>query len=92
MATSGLDDRRIPILSTFFNQVIHGHRTLPTSRNGKLFLEALCAQSTPSGLSSLQASVRFDLSVTFLNNHAAPLLRYLQSPDIKSIGSGSVLT
>ena len=103
MATPDSDDRRIASLSAFFNQVIHGRRTLSSSRNGKLFLEALCAQSdpaacahklitTPSGLSSLQASVRFDLSVTFLNNHAAPLLRYLQSPDIKSIGSGSVLT
>jgi hypothetical protein len=103
MAAPGSDDQRIAKLSLYFNRVVHGQRGLSSSRDGKLFLEALCAQpdppacahkliSTPSGLSSLQVSVRFDTSVSFLNNHATPLLRYLQRPDLKSIGSGSVLT
>jgi hypothetical protein len=103
MATPGSDDQRIARLLTFFNKVIHNERTLSTSRDGKLFLEALCAQtdpatcahkllSTPSGLSSLQASIRFDTSVAFLNNHATPLLHYFQCPFLKAISSGSVLT
>jgi hypothetical protein len=102
MAAPGSDDQRIAKLSFLFNKVIHSERALSTPRDGKLFLEALCAQvdpatcihkllSTPAGLSSLQASIRFDTSVSFLNSHATPLLRYLQSPAIKSIGSGSVL-
>jgi hypothetical protein len=102
MAAPSSDDQRITKLSSFFNKVIHNERALSTSRDGKLFLEALCAQadpatcvhkllSTPAGLSSLQASIRFDISVSFLNSHATPLLRYLQSPSLKSIGSGSVL-
>jgi hypothetical protein len=103
MAAPSTDDQRIAKLSLFFNKVIHGQRVLSSSRDGKLFLEALCVQpdppacahkliSTPSGLSSLQVSMRFDTSVSFLNDHATPLLRYLQSPNLKSIGSGSVLT
>lgn len=82
---------------------MHNGRALSTSRDGKLFLEALCAQvdaptcahkllSTSSGLSALQTSVRFDQSVSFLNNEATTLLRYFQTPSLKSIGSGSVLS
>ena len=102
MASSISDDSRATRLSTFFNKVLHGQRTLLTARDGKLFLEALCGQADPvacayklisssSGLSSLQASVRFDTSVTFLNEDAVPLLHYLQAPSLKAVGSGSVL-
>ena len=95
-------DPRVTRLSAFFNKVLHGQRTLSTARDGKLFIEALCVQpdpatcahkllSSPSGLSALQASVRFDTSVTFLNEDAVPLLHYLQAPPLKAIGSGSVL-
>jgi hypothetical protein len=103
MAAPNSDTQRIARLSLFFNKVIHNERSLSTSRDGKLFLEALCAQadpatcahkllSTPSGISSLQISIRFDTSVLFLNSDATALLQYFQSPAIKSIGSGSVLT
>lgn len=102
MATSSSDDQRIAKLSFFFNKVIHNERALSTSRDGKLFLEALCVQadpatcahkllSTPSGISALQTSVRFDTSISFLNGHATTLLQYFQSPALKSIGSGCVL-
>lgn len=102
MASSSSDDARVTKLSAFFHNVIHGQRKLLTARDGKLFIEALCVQadpatcshkllSSPFGLSALQASVRFDISVTFLNNDAVPLLRYLQSASLKAIGSGSVL-
>jgi len=96
------DDRRILQLTAFFHKVINNQRDLSSSRDGKLFLEALCAQPDPPacahklisalcGLSSLQASFRFDTSVSFLNDHAVSLLRYFQNPDLKSISSGSVL-
>jgi hypothetical protein len=102
MTSSSSDDPRVTRLSVFFNKVLYGPRTLSTARDGKLFIEAMCVQadpatcahkllSSPSGLSALQASVRFDTSVTFLNENAVPLLRYLQTPSLKAIGSGSVL-
>lgn len=102
MTSSNSDDPRLTRLSGFFNKVLYGQRTLSTARDGKLFIEALCVQadpatcahkllSSPCGLSALQASVRFDTSVTFLNEDAVPLLCYLQTPSLKAIGSGSVL-
>jgi hypothetical protein len=102
MTSSSSDDARVAKLSAFFNKVVYGQRTLSIARDGKLFIEAMCVQadpatcahkllSSPSGLSALQASVRFDTSVTFLNENAVPLLRYLQTPSLKAIGSGSVL-
>lgn len=103
MSSSSSDDARVTKLTGFFLSVVHGQRKLRTARDGKLFIEAMCIQadpatcshkilSSPNGLSALQESVRFDTSVTFLNKDAVPLLRYLQSPPLKAIGSGSVLT
>ncbi|KAK4983644.1 hypothetical protein LTR50_007101 [Elasticomyces elasticus] len=102
MTSLDSDDPRVTKLSALFNKVLYGQRTLSTARDGKLFIEAMCVQadpatcahkllSSPSGLSALQASVRFDTSVTFLNEDAVSLLRYLQTPSLKAIGSGSVL-
>lgn len=102
MTSSASDDPRVTRLSALFNKVLYGQRTLSTARDGKLFIEAMCVQpdpatcahkllSSPSGLSALQESVRFDTSVSFLNEDAVPLLRYLQTPSLKAIGSGSVL-
>jgi hypothetical protein len=102
MTSTDSDDFRVTRLSAFFNKVLYGQRKLYTARDGKLFIEAICVQpdpatcahkllSTPSGLSALQESVRFDTSVTFLNEDAVPLLHYLQTPSLKAIGSGSVL-
>ncbi|EKD17579.1 NFX1-type zinc finger-containing protein 1 [Drepanopeziza brunnea f. sp. 'multigermtubi' MB_m1] len=100
---SDQSDPRIIRLSKFFNDVLYGRRALNSSRDGKLFLEALCVQadpavcahkllSSPSGVKSLQASMRFDTSPAFLNDHALPLLLYLQDPSLKAIDSGSVLS
>ena len=96
------DSSRVTRLSTFFNNVIYDKRSLSTARDGMLFIEALCVQpdpascahkllSSPSGLLALQASVRFDTSVSFLNGSSVQLLQYLQAPSLKSIDSGSVL-
>lgn len=102
MTSSSSDAARVTKLTVFFHGVLHGQRKLLTARDGKLFIEAMCVQadpatcshkllSSPNGLSALQASVRFDTSVIFLNKDAVPLLRYLQSPSLKAIGYGSVL-
>lgn len=102
MSSSSSDAARVTKLTVFFHGVLHGQRKLLTARDGKLFIEAICVQadpatcshkllSSPNGLSALQASVRFDTTVTFLNKDAVPLLRYLQSPSLKAIGNGSVL-
>lgn len=102
MSSSSSDDARVTKFSAFFHTIINGQRKLNTARDGKLFIEAMCVQadpatcshkllSSPFGLSTLQASVRFDTSVNFLNNDAVLLLRYLQSPPLKAIDSGSVL-
>ncbi|KAF3484283.1 NFX1-type zinc finger-containing protein 1 [Arthroderma uncinatum] len=102
MASSDPDNDRTARLSAFLNKVVHGQRMLSTARDGKLFIEALCAQADPaacahkllsshSGLPALQESVRFDTSPSFLNENAVTLLQYLQSPSLKMIDSGSVL-
>lgn len=102
MASSGSDDRRATKLLTLFKKVLCGERPLSTAKDGKLFIEAICLQadpptcaynliSSPAGISALQASVRFDTSITFLNDSAVHLLCYLQTPSLKVISSGSVL-
>lgn len=102
MTSLSPDDSRVTKLSALFNRVLYGPRILSTPRDGKLFIEAICVQddpascahkllSSPYGLCALQASVRFDTSVAFLNGDAVPLLRYLQTPSLKAISSGSVL-
>ncbi len=100
--SSSTSDPRVARLSKYFNEVLSGKRVLGSSRDGKLFLEALCTQNdhasciyrvqrSKAGLSSLQASMRFDTSSTFINQNALELLRYLQDPSLKTIDSGSVL-
>lgn len=103
MSNPDSSDPRVIRLSKFFNDVLCDRRNLTTSRDGKLFLEsltiqadpALCAHkilSSPSGTKALQASMRFDTSPAFLNDHAPSLLLYLQAPSLKAIDSGSVLS
>lgn len=102
MATSLPDDSRVTKLSKFFIDIIYERRKLNTPRDGKLFIEAVCMQadpltcahkllSSPSGLSAIRASVMFDTSATFLNEHAVTLLQYLQKNSLKTVDSGSIL-
>ncbi|RDW71858.1 hypothetical protein BP5796_07892 [Coleophoma crateriformis] len=97
------NDERARKLAKFFNDVIHERRTLSTSRDGKLFIEAICGQedgptcvhrilSSPGGQAALRSSVRFDTSKVFMNDNAVSLLQFLQDPSLESIDSGSVLT
>ncbi|TVY43119.1 NFX1-type zinc finger-containing protein [Lachnellula subtilissima] len=102
MTTPVVDDIRQARLSRFFNGVIYGQKPVTTATNGRLFIEAICSQPDPaacvskiltstSGLSALQTSVRFDTSVSFLNNHGSKLLLYLQEESLRTINSGSAL-
>ncbi|KDQ11900.1 hypothetical protein BOTBODRAFT_189574 [Botryobasidium botryosum FD-172 SS1] len=92
---------RLARLSKHFDTIIQGRLAL-TPKNSPLFLEAICAQEDPAscvnkliaskaGLTSLQAAMRFDLSVAFFNGPATALLQYLRAPDLQSIGGGNFL-
>ncbi len=102
MASLGADDVRASRRTKFFHNTLYGKRTLSTARDGKLFIEAICAQSDPAncshklissttGLAALQSCVRFDISASFINEHTVLLLRYLQAPILEGIDSGLVL-
>jgi len=102
MTTPLADQIRLTRLSRFFNDVIHGRKSVATSNSGRLFIEATCSQPDPAaciskilsssaGPSALQTSVRFDTSVSFLNNYGSKLLLYLQEESLRTINSGSVL-
>ena len=95
-------DIRAARLTKFFHDLIYSKRTLNSSKDAKLFIEALCSQtdpascshkliSSPAGLSVVQSSVRLDISVPFMNEHASKLLQYLQAPSLKGIDSGALI-
>jgi hypothetical protein len=104
MASSGTNnvDIRAARLNKFFHDAINGKRTLNSSKDGKLFIEAVCSQvdppscahkiiSSPVGLVVVQSSVRLDISASFMNEHSTRLLQYLQEPSLKRIDSSAVL-
>lgn len=103
MASSGTNvDIRTTRLTKFFHDLIYGKRTLNSSKDGELFIEALCGQMDPAscshklissaaGLSVVQSSVRLNISASFINEHTTRLLQYLQKPSLKGIDSGAVL-
>ncbi|KAJ7494735.1 P-loop containing nucleoside triphosphate hydrolase protein [Mycena galericulata] len=83
------DDIRATKLNKLLNEVLHG--TPLTKHNFSRFLEAICSQSdpaacmnkiigSPTGLGSVQAAMRFDLSDEFLNGSATDTIAYLQAP------------
>ena len=92
---------RILKLNKIFNEVIHGNTEL-IPRNAALFLEAICLQQEPvhcinriisskMGLDPVQASMRFDLSLTFLNGSGCSFLQYIQAPELQNISGGDFL-
>lgn len=89
-------------LAKFLNSILKDGHTLKTAQNGILFIEALCGQpdpptciesviSSPNGLSSVQACMRFSASPSFQNGLATNLIRYIQSPTLKTILGGDYL-
>jgi hypothetical protein len=96
------DPARAAKLRKLFDSVLAGSRSLNSSRDGCLFIDALCCQedastcvhrliSSADGLSALRKSVLFDTSTDFLNGKAAILLRYLQDPVLPQISGGVFL-
>lgn len=95
------DTGRLVRLSRALDGVLLG-KTPVTKRNYLQFLEAIVAQtdppsclnklfSSPQGVPSIQAAMRFDVSVSFLNGPATEILIYLSCPELPSIGSGEFL-
>ncbi|KAJ7475848.1 P-loop containing nucleoside triphosphate hydrolase protein [Mycena latifolia] len=94
------DEIRLSKLNKLFNQVLHG--TPLDIYNFSRFLEAIRSQSdhaacvnkivgSPTGLSSIQAAMRFDLTDSFLNGGGTEMIAYLQAPELENIGGGSFL-
>ncbi|KAL6302615.1 P-loop containing nucleoside triphosphate hydrolase protein [Sparassis latifolia] len=86
-------------LNRLFDSILNGKQSL-TPQNGPLFLESICAQADPAtcinkliaasktGLPSLQAAMRYDLSVSFADGLATTVITYMQAPGLETIGGG----
>ncbi|KAJ7104159.1 P-loop containing nucleoside triphosphate hydrolase protein [Mycena belliarum] len=94
------DEIRLSKLNKLFNQVLHG--TPLDQHNFSRFLEAIRSQSnhaacvdkiiaSPTGLESIQAAMRFDLTDSFLNGGGTDTITYLQAPELGKIGGGGFL-
>ncbi|KAJ6531790.1 P-loop containing nucleoside triphosphate hydrolase protein [Mycena capillaripes] len=94
------DDIRASKLNKLLNDVLHG--TSLNNHNFSRFLEAVRGQpdpagcvnkiiASPTGLASIQAAMRFDLTDAFLNGGGADTILYLQAPELETIGGGGFL-
>ncbi|KAJ7650277.1 P-loop containing nucleoside triphosphate hydrolase protein [Roridomyces roridus] len=94
------DDIRVAKLNKLLNDILHGANL--TKHNSPRFLEAIRVQmdpatcmnkiiGSPTGLDSIQAALRFDLSHGFMNGHATETLAYFQAPELEGISGGSYL-
>ncbi|KAJ6576427.1 P-loop containing nucleoside triphosphate hydrolase protein [Mycena vulgaris] len=95
------DDLRLSKLNKLFNQVLRG--TPLNNHNFSQFLEAIRSQAdhagcvnklvgSPTGLASVQAAMRFDLSNSFLNGGGTETIAYLvEAPELETIGGGGFL-
>ena len=94
-----MDKLKIAKLSKLFGAIISGKQPL-NPQNGPLFLEALYTSPDPAGcvdsiinsqngLSSLQSSLRMDISPSFLNDTAAKVLQAIAAPEVSMIANGT---
>jgi hypothetical protein len=95
------DNSRAVKLKRHFEEIINGRLSLDT-RNSVRFLEAIYTQAdtvacvenlrqSDKGLLSLQEAIQLNLSPTFFNGCGASLLRYISSPDLATVGGGTLL-
>lgn len=100
--TGASQSPRFTKLTSYFNDIISGRLPLDTAQNAELFIEGLYAQpdqptcverliSSQSGLQSIQACLRKNISHGFLNGAATNLILYLQDPTLKTICGGDFL-
>jgi hypothetical protein len=96
-----LDKSRTVKLKKHFDDIINGRLSLD-NRNNVRFLEAIYTQTdtvacienlrqSDKGLPSLQEAIRLSISQTFFNGCGASLLRYISSPDLATVGGGTLL-
>ncbi|KAJ7707709.1 P-loop containing nucleoside triphosphate hydrolase protein [Mycena rosella] len=96
-----LDPARRNRLNKVLNDILRGTQKL-TAQNNPHFLEAICIHpdaaacvndiiSLPAGLTSIQESMRFDLTTKFFNGRAADLITVLQAPSLSNIAGGSFI-
>jgi hypothetical protein len=94
-------EARTARLRGFFGKVISGER-VRNSREGNLFIEAICNQPDPvacvqrlissnAAIAALQLALTADLTRQSLNRGPPALLRYLQEPTLRIIGGGQFL-
>ena len=94
-----MDNPKAAKLSKLFAAIIFGKQPL-NPQNNPLFLEAIydspdpagCVDSiinSPKGLPSLQASLRMDITIPFLNDTAAKVVQAIAKPEVSSIASGT---
>ncbi|KAG6006149.1 hypothetical protein E4U21_007259 [Claviceps maximensis] len=89
-------------LQKTFRDVLQGRISIKTEQEGKMFLEAICVQESPSicvekiiastyGLESIQRGVRVGIDVQFISLNVIPFLDYILHPDVKSLCGGMFL-
>ena len=89
-------------LSKFFGQVENGNKRIAKGADARLFLEALCDQtnharcierliSSSHAFEAIQSSLRFDVSISFLNGPAESFLKYLRDPELGQLCNGQFL-
>ena len=94
-----MDKVKTAKLNKLFGAIISGKQLL-NPQNNALFLEALCTSPDPAGcidsiinsqkgLSSLQSSLRMDISPPFLNDTAAKVLQAIAAPEVSMIANGT---
>ncbi|KAJ7170685.1 P-loop containing nucleoside triphosphate hydrolase protein [Mycena crocata] len=94
------DNIRASRLTKLLNDILHG--TKLNNHNFSRFLEAISNQAdpaacvnkiigSPTGLASIQAAMRFDLTDSFLNGGATDTIDFLRAPELDSIGGGGLL-
>ncbi|KAK7464371.1 hypothetical protein VKT23_006538 [Stygiomarasmius scandens] len=91
------DPRVVSRLTRIFHEAIDKKQV----KNHKQFIEAICVQPDATicmdklirkdALRLVREAIQSDLGLTFLNGPAMDLLRFLQTPEIKTINSGQYL-
>jgi hypothetical protein len=89
-------------LSKLLHTYIHGDKFPKTARDGKLFLEAISAQTdgascverlvaSKNALEALKLALRFELTSSFFNTTLKDFLNFLQNPAIGQTCGGELL-
>jgi hypothetical protein len=89
-------------LSKLLHTYIHGDKFPKTARDGKLFLEAISAQTdgascverlvaSKNALEALRLALRFELTPSFMNTTLKDFLNFLQNPAIGQTCGGELL-